>query len=75
MRPVPRREDLLALRHTARLVARLQLGGLPREPVIVLIGSLAGGKPGEDLLRLETVPPGIPSTSPNWWARWPAAPA
>ena len=30
MRPVPQREDLLALRHTAALTARLQLGGADR---------------------------------------------
>ena len=52
MRPVPQREDLLALRHTADLAARLQLGGLPEESVTELVETLAGGKPDEDLMRL-----------------------
>ena len=52
MRPVPQREDLLALRHTADLAVRLQLGGLPEESVTELVETLAGGKPDEDLMRL-----------------------
>ena len=51
MRPVPQREDLLALRHTADLAARLQLDGLPEESVTELVETLAGGKPDEELLR------------------------
>ena len=52
MRPVPQREDLLALRRSADLAARLQLGGLPRESVTELVENLARGKPDEDLMRL-----------------------
>ncbi len=52
MRPVPQREDLLALRHTADLAARVQLGALPEESVTELVESLAGGKPDEELMRL-----------------------
>jgi DNA-binding CsgD family transcriptional regulator len=52
MRPVPQREDLLALRHTADLAARLQLGGLPEESVTELVETLAGGKPDAELMRL-----------------------
>ena len=52
MRPVPQREDLLALRRSADLAARLQLGGLPRESVTQLVENLAGGKPDKDLMRL-----------------------
>ena len=52
MRPVPQREDLLALRHTADLAARVQLGGLPEGPVTELVGTLAGGKPDDDLMQL-----------------------
>ena len=52
MRPVPQREDLLALRHTADLAARFQLGGLPEESVTELVETLAGGKPDEELMRL-----------------------
>jgi DNA-binding CsgD family transcriptional regulator len=51
MRPVPQREDLLALR---RLVgdARLQLAGLTETAVADLVAALAGGKPDHNLLRL-----------------------
>jgi DNA-binding CsgD family transcriptional regulator/tetratricopeptide (TPR) repeat protein len=52
MRPVPLREDLLALRHAAGVAARLQLSGLPEAAVAELVADLAGGKPDEDLLRL-----------------------
>jgi DNA-binding CsgD family transcriptional regulator/tetratricopeptide (TPR) repeat protein len=52
MRPVPQREDLLALRHTADLAERLQLGGLPEEAVTELVGTLAGGKPDNELMNL-----------------------
>ena len=52
MRPVPQREDLLALRHTADLAERFQLGGLSDESVTELVGNLAGGKPDAELTRL-----------------------
>ena len=52
MRPVPQREDLLALRHTADLAARFQLGALPEESVTELVGTLAGGKPDDKLTYL-----------------------
>ena len=52
MRPVPQREDLLALRHTADLAVRLELSGLPEESVTELVETLAGGKPDEELRRL-----------------------
>ena len=52
MRPVPQREDLLALRHTADLAARLRLDGLPEESVTNLVETLAGGKPDGELMRL-----------------------
>jgi DNA-binding NarL/FixJ family response regulator len=52
MRPVPQREDLLALRHTADLAARFQLDGLPEESVTELVETLAGGKPDGELMRL-----------------------
>jgi DNA-binding NarL/FixJ family response regulator len=52
MRPVPQREDLLALRHTADLTARFQLGALPEESVTELVSTLAGGHPDEELKYL-----------------------
>ncbi len=52
MRPVPQREDLLALRHAAALTARLQLGALTGEAATELVATLAGGKPDEDLMQL-----------------------
>ncbi len=52
MRPVPQREDLLALRHTADIAARLQLVGLRGESVTELVETLAGGKPDEELMHL-----------------------
>ena len=52
MRPVPQREDLLALRHTADLAERFQLSGLPEGSVTELVGTLAGGKPDDELMNL-----------------------
>ncbi len=52
MRPIPQREDLLALRHTAELTARLQLDSLAETEVTELVAALAGGKPAGELLRL-----------------------
>ena len=52
IRPVPQREDLLALRRVVGDARRLLLGGLPREAVAELVGKLAGGKPESRLLRL-----------------------
>jgi DNA-binding CsgD family transcriptional regulator len=52
MRPVPKRDDLLALRRAVGDAARLQLTGLTEEAVAELVAALAGGKPGSKLLRL-----------------------
>ena len=52
MRPVPQREDLLALRRVVGDDARLQLTGLTRVAVADLVADLAGGKPDGNLLRL-----------------------
>src|SRR6266516_4100931 len=52
MRPVPQRDDLLALRRAIGDAARLQLTGLTEAAVAKLVAALAGGKPGDDLLRL-----------------------
>ncbi len=52
MRPVPQRDDLLALRRAAGDAARLQLTGLTEAAVAELVAALAGGTPDEELLRL-----------------------
>src|SRR5690349_567122 len=52
MRPVPQRDDLLALRRAVGGGARLQLTGLTEAAVAELVTALAGGEPGDDLLRL-----------------------
>src|SRR5208282_153439 len=52
MRPVPQRDDLLALRRVVGDTARLQLDGLTGEAVAELVASLVGGVPDERLLRL-----------------------
>ena len=52
MRPVPQREDLLALRRAAGQAARVRLTGLTETAVADLVADLAGGRPDDDLLRL-----------------------
>ncbi len=52
MRPVPQREDLLALRRVAGDGARLQLTALTGEAVTDLVAALADGKPDGSLMRL-----------------------
>jgi predicted ATPase len=52
MRPVPQREDLLALRRLVEPGHRVQLTALSRPAVVDLVGTLAGGRPGGALLRL-----------------------
>jgi tetratricopeptide (TPR) repeat protein/transcriptional regulator with XRE-family HTH domain len=51
MRPVPQREDMLALRRVGGAV-RLQLPTLTGGAVAGLVAALAGGRPGDGLLRL-----------------------
>jgi DNA-binding CsgD family transcriptional regulator len=52
MRPVPQRDDLPALRRAVGDAARLQLTGLTEAAAAELVATLAGGKPGDGLLRL-----------------------
>jgi DNA-binding CsgD family transcriptional regulator len=52
MRPVPQREDLLALRRAVDDAALLQLAGLDEAAVAELVAALAGGKPDDRLLQL-----------------------
>jgi DNA-binding CsgD family transcriptional regulator len=52
MRPVPQREDLLALRRATSDSVRLPLGALGEAAVVDLVAALVGGKPDDKLLRL-----------------------
>jgi DNA-binding CsgD family transcriptional regulator/tetratricopeptide (TPR) repeat protein len=52
MRPAPLRDDLLALRRVVGEEARLQLAELSEGAVVDLVAVLAGGRPGDELLRL-----------------------
>jgi DNA-binding CsgD family transcriptional regulator len=52
MRPVPQRDDLLALRRVVGDDARLQLTALTAAAVVDLVAAMAGGRPDGDLLRL-----------------------
>ena len=52
MRPVPQRDDLLALRRVVGDDARVQLTGLTGAAVADLVAALAGGQPDGNLLRL-----------------------
>ena len=60
MRPVPQRDDLLALRRVAGDAARLQLTALTGTAVADLVAALAGGTPDGDLLRLANGAAGNP---------------
>ena len=51
MRPVPQREDLLALRRAAG-EARMRLAGLTEAAAAELVAALIGGRPDDKLLRL-----------------------
>jgi DNA-binding CsgD family transcriptional regulator len=52
MRPVPQRDDLLALRRVANGAHRLRLSGLDEAAVAELVTSRVGGKPDDKLLQL-----------------------
>jgi DNA-binding CsgD family transcriptional regulator len=52
MRPVPQRDDLLALRRAVDDAVRLQLTGLAGAAVTELVTALAGGQPDDKLLAL-----------------------
>jgi DNA-binding SARP family transcriptional activator len=52
MRPVPQRDDFLALRRAVGDAARLQLAGLTKGTAAELVAFLVGGKPDGKLLRL-----------------------
>ncbi len=52
LRPVPQREDLLALRRSMADTVRLRLTGLAEAAVADLVATLVGGRPSDQLLRL-----------------------
>src|ERR1700722_14106287 len=52
MRPVPQRDDLVALRRVVGKAGRLQLTGLGETAVAELVAALAGGAPDKRLMRL-----------------------
>jgi DNA-binding CsgD family transcriptional regulator len=52
LRPVPQRDDLLALRRAMPDAIRLQLTGLTEGAVAELVAALAGGQPDDELLKL-----------------------
>jgi len=52
MRPVPQREELVALRRVTDDGDRLQLDGLADEAVADLIAAMAGGRPAGELMQL-----------------------
>ena len=60
MRPVPRRDDLLALRRAVRDEDRIRLAPLPEAAVSGLVTNLAGGRPGGKLLQLAAGAAGNP---------------
>jgi DNA-binding CsgD family transcriptional regulator len=51
-RPVPQRDDLLALRRVVEGRGRFQLAGLSGPAVADLVAALSGGRPDDGLLRL-----------------------
>ena len=52
MRPVPQRDDLVALRRVVGKAGRIQLTGLGETAVAELVAALAGGAPDKRLMRL-----------------------
>jgi len=59
-RPVPQREDLLALRRAIDDGHRVVLDSLPQPAVAELVGALTGGRPGAGLLELAAGAAGNP---------------
>ena len=62
MRPVPQRDDLLALRRVVGDGTRFQLAGLTGAAVSTLIATLAGGTPDGGFCLEATMPSYVPTT-------------
>ena len=60
MRPVPQRDDLLALRRAVADIEWLQLGSLTEAAVADLVAAQAGSRPDEKILRLTEQAAGNP---------------
>jgi len=60
MRPVPQRDDLIAVRRTVPEAARIRLTPLAESAVSSLVADLAGGEPDGELLRLAAGAAGNP---------------
>jgi DNA-binding CsgD family transcriptional regulator/tetratricopeptide (TPR) repeat protein len=60
MRPIPRRDDLLALRRLVAPEQRILLGGLPEPDVLKLVTTAVGGPPGGKLSDLASGAAGNP---------------
>jgi DNA-binding CsgD family transcriptional regulator len=59
-RPAPQRDDLLALRRAVEDAHRVQLGSLSQPAVAELVGTLTGGRPDTELLKLAAGAAGNP---------------
>jgi hypothetical protein len=70
MRPVPQRDDVLALRRAAGGATRLQLAGLAETAVADLVAELSGGRPDEGLPHWPAAPvsPSPRREQPSWRA-------
>ncbi|MGH3878746.1 MAG: helix-turn-helix transcriptional regulator [Actinophytocola sp.] len=52
VRPIPHRDELLAVRRVVAENRVISLGGLPGKAIADLVTTISDGKPGEELLRL-----------------------
>lgn len=52
VRPIPQRDELLAVRRVVGENATIRLGGLPARAIADLVTEISDGEPGADLLRL-----------------------
>ena len=75
MRPVPTRDDLLALRRATDDDARIRLTGLAEPAVADLVAALAAVSQTTTCCGSQAVRPATRSTSPNWSPRWRAVQA